>query len=53
VIGWLLYHQLHVENENVVMLYLLGVLWVATHHSRGAAVLASLLGVATWRRALG
>jgi two-component system sensor histidine kinase KdpD len=48
LIGWVLYHQLHVENENVLMLYLLGVLWVATHYSRSAAVLASVLGVATF-----
>jgi two-component system, OmpR family, sensor histidine kinase KdpD len=43
--GWPLYHRLHVADTNVLMLYLLGVLWVATRHSRGAAVLASVLGV--------
>jgi two-component system, OmpR family, sensor histidine kinase KdpD len=55
--GWPLYHGLRVPNEphapaventNVLMLYLLGVLWVATRHSRGAAILASLLGVAAF-----
>jgi two-component system sensor histidine kinase KdpD len=47
-IGWPLYHRLDIENENVLMLYLLGVLWVATHHSRGAAILASVLAVAAF-----
>jgi len=45
-VGWPLFHLVRVENENVLMLYLLGVLWVATHHSRGASVWASVLGVA-------
>jgi two-component system sensor histidine kinase KdpD len=44
-IGWPLYHKLGVSNTNVLMLYLLGVIWVATRFSRGAAVLASVLGV--------
>lgn len=44
-VGWPLYHGLRLANTNILMLYLLGVLWVATHHSRGAAVLASVLGV--------
>src|SRR5205823_3732497 len=35
-------------NTNVLMLYLLGVLWIATRYSRGAAVFASLLGVAAF-----
>jgi two-component system sensor histidine kinase KdpD len=35
-------------NSNVLMLYLLGVLWVATRHTRPAAILASLLGVAAF-----
>jgi two-component system sensor histidine kinase KdpD len=47
-IGWPLYHRLGLANNNVLMLYLLGVLWIATHSSRGAAVLASLLGVAAF-----
>src|SRR5437763_1553139 len=54
-IGWPLYHGLHLPhdarrpplaNTNVLMLYLLGVLWVATRYSMGAAIVASLLGVA-------
>ena len=46
-IGWPLVHsRLQFYNVNVLMLYLLSVLWVATHHSRGAAILASALGVA-------
>ena len=45
-IGWPLVHsRLSLNNANVLMLYLLGVLWVATRHSRGAAVLASALSV--------
>jgi two-component system sensor histidine kinase KdpD len=44
-VGWPLYHRVGVANTNVLMLYLLGVLWVATRFSRGAAVLASVLGV--------
>ncbi|HWB53991.1 MAG TPA: DUF4118 domain-containing protein, partial [Tepidisphaeraceae bacterium] len=47
-IGWPLYHQLKLANINVLMLYLLGVLWVATHYRRGPAVLASFLGVAAF-----
>lgn len=47
-IGWLLYHHLEFANINVLMLYLLGVLWIATHYSRGASVLASVLGVAAF-----
>jgi two-component system sensor histidine kinase KdpD len=50
-IAWPFYHHLfraHLSNANVLMLYLLGVLWVATRHTRGAAVLASVLGVAAF-----
>src|SRR3954453_20653282 len=55
--GWPLYHGFHAPDEthvplaanaNVLMLYLLGVLWVATRHSRRAATLASVLGVVTF-----
>jgi two-component system sensor histidine kinase KdpD len=45
-IGWPLYHGLNLTNTNVLMLYLLVVLWVASRHSRSAAVLASVLSVA-------
>lgn len=47
-IGWPLYHLLRIENENILMLYLLAVLWMATHHSRTAAVAASVLSVAAF-----
>ena len=47
-IGWPLHHHLWLANTNVLMLFLLSVLWVATRHSRSAAVLASLLGVAAF-----
>ena len=56
-IGWPLYHGLHLPDparapfladSNVLMLYLLGVLWIAARFSTGAAVLASLLAVAAF-----
>jgi two-component system sensor histidine kinase KdpD len=48
-VGWPMVHsRLHLANVNVLMLYLLSVIWVATHHTRAAAVLASVLGVATF-----
>src|SRR4051812_14657820 len=43
-VGWPLHHKLGLANVNILMLYLLGVLWIATRHSRGAAILASVLG---------
>ena len=55
--GWALAHGLRVpaphdpprvDNSNVLMLYLLGVLWIATRYSRGAAVVTTLLGVAAF-----
>src|SRR5206468_1746738 len=36
------------SDTNILMLYLLGVLWVATRRGRGPAILASLLGVAAF-----
>ena len=45
LIGYPLLHLLGVANVNILMLYLLGVLWVASNHSRAAAVLASVLAV--------
>lgn len=58
VVGWPFYHGLSppnaganhhaLSNTNILMLYLLGVLWVATRHGRGPALLASLLGVAAF-----
>jgi two-component system sensor histidine kinase KdpD len=47
-VGWPLYHKLEISNANILMLYLLGVLWIATHYSRGAAMLASVLSVAAF-----
>jgi two-component system sensor histidine kinase KdpD len=55
-IAWPFYHALGatgpehhwLSNTNILMLYLLGVLWVATRHGRGPAILASLLGVAAF-----
>jgi K+-sensing histidine kinase KdpD len=57
VFGWLLFHgprlpdasrRPHIADTNVLMLYLLAVLWVSTRSSRSAAILASVLGVATF-----
>lgn len=46
--GLILCNYLRIANENVLMLYLLGVLWVAARHTRRAAVLASVLSVAAF-----
>jgi two-component system sensor histidine kinase KdpD len=57
LIGWPLYHGFkwpdasrlpHFSNINVLMIFLLGVLWVATHHSRAAAIACSILCVAAF-----
>jgi len=57
VIGWIASYgfrlphagaNAHLANSNVLMLYLLGVLWIATRYPRGAAIFASLLGVAAF-----
>lgn len=37
-----------VSNSNIVMVYLLGVTWVASRYSRNAAMLASVLSVAAF-----
>jgi two-component system sensor histidine kinase KdpD len=56
-VGWPLYHGLrwpdasrspHVSNANVLMIYLLGVLWVAVRHSRMVAIICSVLAVAAF-----
>lgn len=47
-IGWPLHHRVGLSNANVLMLYLLAVLWIATRHSRAAAIAASVLGVAAF-----
>lgn len=46
LIGWPFQHHLGFENTNVLMLYLLAVLWIATRYSRWAATLTALLSVA-------
>ncbi|MGA2500183.1 MAG: sensor histidine kinase KdpD, partial [Tepidisphaeraceae bacterium] len=58
LVGWVLFHGWRgpgaentrhwLSNTNVLMLYLLGVLFVATRRGRGPAILASLLGVAAF-----
>ena len=56
-IGWLLFHgpfepdpsrKPRISEVNVLMLYLLAVVWVATRSSRGATILASILAVAAF-----
>src|SRR4051812_36900699 len=57
-VGWIASYGPHIPragetaarlaNSNVLMLYLLGVLWIATRYTRGAAIFASLLGVAAF-----
>ncbi len=44
-LGFLLYHRFGISNANIAMLYLLGVLLIASRFSRSAAALASVLGV--------
>jgi len=55
--GWLAFHgphlpsaarQSHFADSNVLMFYLLAVLFVATRSSRSAAIFASILAVATF-----
>lgn len=51
LIAWPVQHRLlsrDSANVNVLMLYLLGVMWVATRYSRRAAALASVLAVAAF-----
>jgi two-component system sensor histidine kinase KdpD len=57
LIGWPLYHGLHgpdlsraphFSNINVLMIYLVGVLWIATHQTRLAAIICSVLAVAAF-----
>src|SRR5437763_17091581 len=55
-VGWVFYHgrgapnarAAHPANTTVLMLYLLGVLWVASRHGRGHAILAAVWGVAAF-----
>ncbi|HEY1685753.1 MAG TPA: sensor histidine kinase KdpD [Tepidisphaeraceae bacterium] len=47
-IGWPLYHHFGFASTNILMLYLLSVLWIATRYSRGAAILTSILSVAAF-----
>ena len=47
-VGFPFQHKLGFENTNVLMLYLLAVLWVASRYSRWAATLAALLAVAAF-----
>jgi two-component system sensor histidine kinase KdpD len=57
LIGWLVFHGPYrpdaahgprISEANVLMLYLLAVVWVASRSSRGAAILTSVLAVAAY-----
>ena len=51
LIAWPLRHRLGLSDKgdvNILMLYLLGVLWVALRYTRGAATLAAFLAVAAF-----
>ncbi len=41
VLGMLLHHGLGLSNINVIMLYLLGVLWISARYSRAAGILTA------------
>src|SRR5439155_14023410 len=47
-IGWPLFHKLRLADTNILMLYLLAVVWIATRYTRGPSILASVLGVAAF-----
>jgi two-component system sensor histidine kinase KdpD len=47
-VGWPLYHYFHLADTNILMLYLLAVVWIATRYTRGPAILTSVLGVAAF-----
>lgn len=47
-IGWPLLHVWKLAAPNVLMIYLLGVVFVAIRHSRAAAIIASVLCVAAF-----
>ncbi len=47
-LGIFLCHVLGLSNINVIMLYLLGVLWISSRHSRAAGILTSILSVAAF-----
>jgi two-component system, OmpR family, sensor histidine kinase KdpD len=57
LVGWPLYHGFHLPDEhrrplltdtNILMFYLLAVLWVATRQPRRVAIVASVLSVAAF-----
>lgn len=57
LIGWPLYHGFqwpdptrlpHFSNINVLMIFLVGVLWIATHYNRMSAIVCSILSVAAF-----
>jgi two-component system sensor histidine kinase KdpD len=47
-IAWPFQHSFGFANTNTLMLYLLAVLWIASRFSRGAAIFAAVLAVASF-----
>jgi two-component system sensor histidine kinase KdpD len=46
--GMILYHGFGLSDINVIMFYLLGVLWVSARYSRAAGIFTSILSVAAF-----
>ena len=47
-LGIFLYHHLGLSDINVIMFYLLGVIWISARHSRFAGILTAVLSVAAF-----
>ena len=45
IVGVLLYHELGLSNINVIMLYLLGVMWLAARFGSEAGIAGAVIGV--------
>ena len=46
--GIFLYHYLGLSDINVIMFYLLGVIWISARHSRFAGILTAVLSIAAF-----
>ena len=47
-LGIFLYHSLGLSDINVIMFYLLGVIWISARHSRAAGIVTAVLSVAAF-----
>ena len=47
-LGVFLYHSLGLSDINVIMFYLLGVIWISARHSRAAGIVTAVLSVAAF-----